>query len=124
MSTEENKKAVRRMIEESWNEGKLETMDELCAPSYGADGFKQTIAGLRRGFPDIHIIIDDMVAEGDKVAYSWHWTGTHTGEYRGVAPTGKTVNVAGMVIYQFADGKLVNDHGVSSPDIRQYLLGS
>jgi predicted ester cyclase len=65
-----------------------------------------------------------MVAEGDKVAYSWHWTGTHTGEYRGVAPTGKTVNVAGMVIYQFADSKLVDAHGVSSPDIRQYLLGS
>lgn len=131
MSTEDNKKAARRITEEPWNEGRLQTFDELCAPSYqtvGGGGIaeqKQAIAEFRRGFPDIRMTIDDMIAEGDKVAFCWTCTGTHTGEYEGIPPTGKPIKGTGISFYRFADGKLVADRFEASiGDLRQYLLGS
>jgi predicted ester cyclase len=131
MSTEDNKKAARRITEEPWNEGKLNTLDELCAPSFNMEGsgeigeLKQAIAEYRRGFPDIHMAIDDMIAEGDKVAFCWTCTGTHTGEYEGIAPTGKALKGTGISFYRFADGKLVADRFETSiDDLRQYLLVS
>jgi predicted ester cyclase len=58
-------------------------------------------------FPDIHITIDDMLAEGDKVACRSTWRGTHKGEMRGIAPTGKQVTVTGIVISHGVGGKEV-----------------
>lgn len=131
MSIEDNKKAARRITEEPWNDGRLQTLDELCASSYQMEGGggvaaqKQAIAEFRRGFPDIRMTIDDMVAEGDKVAFCWTCTGTHTGEYEGIAPTGKALKGTGISFYLFAGGKLVADRFESSiTDMRQYLLGS
>jgi len=78
MSTEENKAVIRRVIEEVWNKGNLAVADEVIANNYvfdaagqefkGPEGLKQAVTIYRTAFPDFHITIDDMVAEGDKVA--------------------------------------------------------
>jgi steroid delta-isomerase-like uncharacterized protein len=73
--------------------------------------FKQMESEWYDAFPDLHVTIDDMVAEGDKVAFRSTWTGTHKGEFMGVPPTNKKVTVSGIVIDRFAGGKIVEDHG-------------
>lgn len=118
MSTEENKAIFRRIIEEVWNKGDLAAVDELVAPNHiyhfpgredikGPEGVKQFVTMARTAFPDIHITIDDMLAEGDKVACRCTWRGTHKGEIRGIAPTGKQVTVTGIVISHCVGGKEV-----------------
>jgi predicted ester cyclase len=110
----DNKEAVRRMFEEVINLGKLDMIDELWDPEFESetaqgtldlDGFKGFIAGWRAGFPDIHCAVDDLVAEGDRVAWSVRATGTHTGEFMGIPPTGRTVDFDSLNIGQFRDGR-------------------
>ena len=129
MSIEANKATVRRMNEEVWNKGNFAVLDEVYAPEYVLEGLggladlRAAIAATRAGFPDLQTTIDDMLAEGDKVAYSWTMRGTHQGEYEGIAPTGKPVQATGLTIMHLVDGKIVADHfGLSSPDFKQQLL--
>ena len=61
----------------------------------------------RSGFPDIHITIEDEIAEGDKVLSRWTLRGTHKGEFAGTAPTGKHVTVTAMTLFRFEAGKIV-----------------
>ena len=63
----------------------------------------------RSAFPDLRFTIEDMIAEGDKVATCWRAAGTHQGELMGIAPTGKRVEVIGMIVSRFAGGKIVED---------------
>src|SRR5215218_3984311 len=119
MSTEENKALARRVIEQMFNEGNLDVADELLALDYvdhdpslpedvhGPEGFKQYVGMYRAAFPDLHVQIEDQLAEGDRVATRWTGTGTHDGELAGIAPTGKRVTVPGMEIVRIANGKLV-----------------
>jgi predicted ester cyclase len=118
MSTEENKANLHRTTEEVFNKGNLAIVDELVTTNSvlhllggqkfkGPEGFKQFVTMFRTAFPDIHITIDDMVAEGDKVANRYTWRGTHKGELMGIAPTGKQVTVTGIKITQFVGGKQV-----------------
>lgn len=118
MSTEENKASVRRIIEELWNEGNMAVCDEVLAPNYvfripdgqeykGADGLKQYVTMARTAFPDLHLTIDDMFAEGDKVAIRCTWTGTFKGEMMGIAPTGKQIKMNAAVFCRFEGGKEV-----------------
>lgn len=112
-----NKELVRRMYEEAWNEGRLEVVDEICSPDYrgigpygnemGPDSVKIGISSRRAAFPDVHVSIDDLVSEGDKVVCRLTFTGTHRGEYQGFAPTGKSVTWTGIWIYRVADEKFV-----------------
>jgi predicted ester cyclase len=118
---EENKKMVRRIIEEAFNKGDLEAADEIIATNYvghiiggprpelkGPEGFKQWVTMTRAVFPDFQITIDEMIAEGDKVAFRTTWRGTHKGKLPGgLAPTGKQVTGTGMSIIRFEDGKQV-----------------
>jgi len=62
---------------------------------------------LHMAFPDVRLTIEDMVAEGDKVAVRWAWSGTHRGEYMGIAPTGKEVTYTGITIHRITGGKIV-----------------
>src|SRR5438876_9090167 len=105
MPTEENKDNVRRILEEVVNQGELGVADKLLASDYvyrspgspevrGPEGYKQLITTFRRAFPDLHVTLDDMIAEGDKVVTGFTWRGTHRGEFMGLAPTGKRVTVA------------------------------
>lgn len=122
MSAEQNKSIVRRWVEGGWNQGNLALVGELYATDYmihdpmtpGFPGshaaFKQFVTNLRTGFPDIHVIVEDMMAEGDKVAWRWVITGTHTGNLMGIPPTGKSVRITGIVLSRFAKGKWAEDY--------------
>src|SRR5690349_21002366 len=114
MSTDENKTTVRRYFSEVLNEGKLAGLDTLAEDDYmennplpgqgaGREGFKQRVSGLRGAFPDIHYTIEDMIAEGDRVALRWSMHGTHGGEILGIPVTGKQVTLTGLDIYRPAE---------------------
>lgn len=122
MSTEQNKAIARRWSEEIWGKGNLAAIDELFAtnfvfnyPTTGAapdrEGYKQTVTEPFAAFADVHSVAEDLVAEGDKVAIRWSWGGTHTGEFMGVAPTGKQVTITGISILRIAGGKIVEEWG-------------
>jgi len=109
-----NERIVRRIYDECLNGGRPELLRELVADEFvgpqgerGASGFGQTVAGLRAGFPDIRFTIEDVVADGDRVAVRWTWHATHTGAFRAWGPTGKAVKDTGMAFYQLAHGKVV-----------------
>jgi steroid delta-isomerase-like uncharacterized protein len=116
MSTEANKTNVRRLNDEVFNKGNLALVDELMAPNYvfhttpeikGPEGAKQYIAGFRTAFPDLHITIEGMVAEGDMVAIQYTMRGTFKGEFMGMAPTGKKMEIPNASFARFRDGKQV-----------------
>ena len=119
MSAVENKALARRVIEEMFNKGNLDVADELLAPDYvdhdpsmpedvrGPEGFKEYVRAYRSAFSDLHIRIEDQIAEGDKVVTRWTGTGTHDGDLAGIAPTGLRVTLPGMEIVRISDGKLV-----------------
>jgi predicted ester cyclase len=122
MSNAEEIKAVqRRLFAEFFSQGKLEVADEIFAPDHlyhnpdtpegirGPQGMKQFVVGTFRGaFPDLQGTTEDQIAEGEKVVMRWTARrGTHQGELQSIAPTGKGVKVAGMVISRSAEGKLV-----------------
>ena len=113
---EENKATARRIIEEVWNKGNVAVAGELMTTSNvfhgpigmefkGLESLKSTVTMYRTAFPDVHMTIEDMVAEGDKVAYRYTMRGTHKGELMGIAPTGKQVTFTVIVISRFEGGK-------------------
>ncbi len=119
MSTEENKALARRLIEEAWNQGNLAAVDELLAPDHvghhslvpkhppSREFYKQYILRTRSAFPDFHATIEEQIAEGDLVVTRWSVQGTHQGTFRGHSPTGKQMNLTGIVIDRIVDGKVV-----------------
>ena len=122
MSAEENKSLVRRFVEEFWNEGNTAAADELMAPDdeiymptgemVNLDGLKGFAGMFRGSFPDWHSTVEELIAEGDKVAERWTARGTHLGELQGIPPTGKRVEVPGSVFYEIVDGKIVEFRGL------------
>ena len=122
MSAEEDKALVRRFVEEFWNEENTAAADELMAVDAAIymptgemvdlGGLKSFAATLRGSFPDWHSTLEELIAEGDKVAERWTGRGTHRGELQGIPPTGKRVEVPGSVFYQIVDGKIVEFRGL------------
>jgi predicted ester cyclase len=113
MSLEENKAIVRRFIED-YNKHNLDSFDDFVAPDYvdhtnqvGPEGVKQLFNMGFKAFPDWHEAIEDIIAEGDKVWVRLTYTGTHTGEFMGIAPTGKKITTMAVAIYRLVNGKLV-----------------
>ena len=115
MSTEENKANVRRFTD-GFNQKNVAVIDELCTPDYvnhdpanpqvrSREDYKQWFTELSAAFPDLHFTIDDILAEGDKVAYRFTLRATHSGSWRGAAPTGKSTTVTGIAIARLRDGK-------------------
>lgn len=122
MSAEQNQARIRKMIV-AINTGKLDEADALMASDYiyrspgmpemrGPEGFKQLVSMFRTAFPDLNMVIDDMLADGDKVAFRWTGTGTHQGDLMGIPPTGKRVTTTGLVISRFAGDKVVEDYEI------------
>jgi len=113
MSLEKNKAIVRRFIEE-WNKRNFAALDELIAADYfdpslqvrGLEAYKQLLTLILKGFPDWHETIEDIIAEGNKVWVRYTATGTHAGEFRGLAPTGKKFTETGVLIWRIVDGKI------------------
>ena len=127
MSTVEANKVAFRRFHDAANTGDIEllakTIDELVDPAAvirtplpieatGADALKQIWAMLFRIYPDIHLTVEDLIGEGDKVVGRTTVTGTHRGEFMGVAPTGKSVTYNEMFIFRFVDGRVVETSGV------------
>jgi len=121
-----NKAAFLR-FHDAANTGDIEviskTIDEFIAPdavirtplpidATGAEALKQIWAMLLRIYPDIHLTVEDLIAEGDKVVGRTTVTGTHQGEFMGVAPTCNSVTYNEMFMFRFADGRVVETWGV------------
>ena len=126
MSAEENKTLYRRMIEEVFNGGDLDLVDELISPDYlghdpsmpeevrGPEGMRRYVRMLRSAFPDMRIEVEDQLADEYRVATRYVFYGTHEGELMGIPPTGNRVRMSGIGIDSFSDGKLVESW--DSPD--------
>ncbi len=118
MSAESNKALARRLMEEAFNAGNIDVVDELVAagfinhdaaapePTVGPEAAKASIAGYRAGFPDLRITIEDQIADGDRVVTRWSAKGTHQGELMGMPATGKQSTVTGITIDRIADGRI------------------
>jgi len=109
-----NAALVRRVYEDCINRDQLSRVNELIAPDYvgprgerGPDGFLTALSALRRGFPDIHFTLHDVISDGDKVSVRWTWRGTHQGPFAGLEPTGKRVDNTGIAVYSIRDDKIV-----------------
>jgi len=112
LSLEMNKALVRRFIE-SYNERKLDLIDEFVSPDYidhgkkiGREGLKQLIAIGVKAFPDWYETVEDIIAEGDKVWVRLSYTGTNKAEFMGLDPTGKKIKSSAVDIYRIVNGKL------------------
>lgn len=98
MSILENKVVVSRFIEVIWSLRASRSEIHFLGQQPGREGLKAVITLFRTAFPNIHWIVDEVIGEGDKVCSRFTWTGTHAGEFMGVAPTGKRVSLKSMVI--------------------------
>ena len=112
-ATARNKRNVEKLFA-TFNQDDLAALDELLSPDYvgpqggtGPAAFRMIVVGLRTAFPDMHYTVDDVVAEGDKVAVRWHWTGTHKAAFRNFPATGKITTNSGTGIFHCKDGKIV-----------------
>lgn len=120
MSLEENKAYVRRLYEVIFNQKKLAAIDDYFAPTVvdhslapglpgGIEGVRQTITMFVQAFPDIHITVEDSIAEGDTVVSRWTFCGTHQGASLGMPPTGKHVTMPGISIVRLESGRAVEN---------------
>ena len=112
MSLEQNKAIARLFVEEVLSKGQYHRFDDLTAPNYIDHNLppgvtaRMGISGFRAGFPDTQFTINDMVAEGDKVVVRYELRGTHTGNFLGIPPTGRTFHMTGMSMYRIIGGKI------------------
>ena len=115
MSAEDNKAVIRHLIDRL-NQKDVDILDEVCTPDFvshdpanpqvrSREEFKQWFAAMTRAFPDLHFTLEDIVAEGDRVAYRYTLHATHTGSWRGAPPTGKPITTTAMALTRFRDGK-------------------
>ena len=134
MAIEENKVVVQRFAEEVLQKHNLSVIDDIISEEYvwhgpdgqevkGPEGFKQLATISLTGFSDGCFTIDAMVAEGDIVAVRYTRTGTHDGEYHGIPPTGKQINIPVAYFYRIADGKIIEARGYSDSLMLLQQLG-
>ena len=113
MSIEENKATLKRMYDEVWNTGDISKVSELASPDYhygdykGPDGWGQIVSLVRSAFPDLKYTIDQVIGEGDWLAYRTTAEGTHKGKYGDIEPTNKLIKWNQVFFSQFKDGKIV-----------------
>ncbi len=114
-----NKEVIRAFIEEVLNQGRFERMNDLVKEDFieldpfpgqqpGREGLKAVLMQMKSAFPDIHWVIQEMVAEGDKVVTRFTWSGTHRDTFLGIPATGKPVEVKGVVIDRLEAGKMAD----------------
>ena len=110
---------AERFHQDIFQQGEFSVADEIVAPDFtwhatdlpprlpkGPTGVKQMAAMFRQAFPDLKITHEDVIACGDKVVIRWRMTGSHDGEYLGVTPTGRPIDVSGIGIFRVAGDKL------------------
>jgi steroid delta-isomerase-like uncharacterized protein len=124
LSPEDLKAEAQRFNEEVWNNRDLSIIEEFIAPEFklhntnppieGPGGYRQFVEAVMTAFPDIHLTLDDFLAEGDKTASRWTAQGTHQGSWAGVGATGKVIQARGLTL------TLVNAEGKA---VEQWLQG-
>jgi steroid delta-isomerase-like uncharacterized protein len=114
----ENKALVRRFYEEAWGQGKLDVIDEVFANDYvrhdlrptqalpGPQGQKRITADFRAAFPNLRFEVEILIAEDEFLAARWTATGTHSGRWGTVEPTGRRATLSGVNIFRFEQGKV------------------
>ena len=123
MSKDQNIAAQQRMGE-AINAGDLDALDEVMSPDVvdhdpapdhpaGTQGFKEFFTTMRTAFPDLHVDVEHLVADDENVAFAYRITGTHQGEFQGIAPTGQRVDARGVQISRFVDGRITERWGSS-----------
>jgi steroid delta-isomerase-like uncharacterized protein len=114
--SKQNKMIAYRLLDELWNRESFAVVDELVASDYdghsstefyGPAGAKQFVSEVHKAFPDFEFMIEDQIAEGDKVVTRWTCRGTHQGQFQGILPTGKQMTMSGITIFRMANGKLI-----------------
>jgi steroid delta-isomerase-like uncharacterized protein len=119
MGAEQNTAIVSKWVAGGWNGGDLSLVDEFYAnytlhspgmpDVQGTEGFKAFVTMYRTACPDIHFTIEDMIAEGDKVAWRATTRGTHRGDLMGIPPTGRSIEVSSSIVSRFENGKWAED---------------
>jgi steroid delta-isomerase-like uncharacterized protein len=120
MSSDENIQLMRRWFQEVWNEGRVQTVRDLLAPTAVAHGqkvdgadirgpeeFVKFVDEIRGAFPDIKVTVEDVFGAGDKVVLRWSGVMTHTGDSLGMPATNQIVHSQGITIARIVDGKIV-----------------
>jgi steroid delta-isomerase-like uncharacterized protein len=123
MSIEMNEQLLRQWVDEGWNNGNLSLVNHIFSPNHimhdpslpeqklvGQEPFKSFVGSLRSAMPDLRVTIEDVVAQGDKIAWRWTITGTQKGEVMGIPPSGNPVKVTGIIISRFENGKWAEDY--------------
>lgn len=118
-STDQNKTTARRIAEELWTKKNAHVIDEIFSPNYtmstpdgeqkGPDGYRKFFNTYTTAFPDLTMHVNDIIAEGDKVTLSFTVRGTHKGRLKDLDPTGKKVDVSGLVLATFSNGKVTRE---------------
>lgn len=114
--SEENKRLVNRIYDEAISSGIYDVIDELVAPNYVSHGlpmsingpqeFRQSIEIFRSAFPDLYMLVEEQIADGDRVSNQGYITGTHRGEFLGVPASGQQIKVNVISIWRFQDSKV------------------
>jgi predicted ester cyclase len=116
MEITDNKLVVRRFIEDLFNQGRYAVLDEVLAARWVGHSsgqtqdqaeFEQAVRAHRTAFPNLHYVVEDQLAEDDRVATRWTFTGTQTGTMQGIPPSSRLVTVTGMAIDRVVDGILL-----------------
>lgn len=117
MSAEENKAIIRRFFEVGPSKGNLAAANELLSPKFslhtplpsapGVQGIDDIITTCRMAFEHLNVIVEDMIAEGDKVAARFTAHGIHKGSFMNLPPTGRPITMTGIEIFRIEDGKIV-----------------
>ena len=120
--SEENKVLLRRFVNEVWNGGRLDLIDDLVAPAYlshvvhtppikNREELKRWVADVRTAFPDVRFTIEDLLVDDDKTILRWSSEASHCGEFLGVSGTGKKAVCRGITISRFVNGKIAEEWG-------------
>ena len=118
-----NKGIVRRLVDEVFNAGRLDVVDELYAPTL-APRARRWIAPFLASFPDARMEVVELIAEGDAVVGRFRCSGTHLGPWRGHAPTGRRFErIDETYIFRFRDGRIAQAWGLEDTLRRLEQLG-
>jgi steroid delta-isomerase-like uncharacterized protein len=124
LNNDQRKEIITRFIQEIWNEGNVEAADQYVAPKYTVfhdpgdpwnkqeldlKGYKDRVRLSRAPFPDQRFALQELFADGNAVAVTWLWTGTHRGDMPGFPATGRVIAMSGITVYYF-DGDRLTGH--------------
>ena len=114
--SEENKRLINRIYDEAISSGMYDVINELVAPNfqahglpmsvYGPEEFRNSIKTFRAAFPDLYMLVEEQIADGDRVSNQGYITGTHRAEFLGVPASGEQIKVNVISIWRFEEGKL------------------